>query len=298
MNPISAILVVKNNPPHICKAVESLQGFVKEIIIGDIGVDPLLKDHLKKLPLVRFIDKSNDTPYVELIREELKQEAREKYVLFLDPDETLTPNLKHELERHLLNYDFFSIPRKNIILGKWIRHSRWWPDYQVRLFKKDAVVWPTEIHKQPKTSGKECKVKPSEECAIIHFNYESIDEYLVKAMRYARSEAYGYVQRERSMSLSKTVTASVSEFISRFFAGEGYKDGMHGFILALFQMFYPLLVYFYYLERLKFKTEMNEGDLLHIPSDFFGTLYRESLFWKDKKDSLTIKEKIIEKFMR
>lgn len=298
MNPISAIIVAKDNPPHIIETIESIKDFVKEIIVADLGIDPDLKKKLSSYPMLQFNVKLKQVSYVELIREEMKQQAKEEWVLFLDPDEVLTRELKEELSENMQNCDYFSTPRKNIIFGKWIQHSRWWPDYQVRLFKKDAVVWPTEIHKQPKTSGKEYKVRPKEELAITHFNYESIDEYISKAMRYAKSEAYGYVQKKQSMTLSKTITTVISEFISRFFAGEGYKDGVHGFILAQFQMFYPLLVYFYYLELLKFKTEMTEKELLQSPSKFFGTLYQESLFWKNKKDSLTVKEKIIEKFMR
>lgn len=298
MNPISAIIVAKDNPPHILETVESIKDFVKEIIVADIGIDFVLKKKLSSYPSLRFIDIQKQISYVELIREELKQQAKEKWVLFLDPDEVLTKELKEELSKNMNSCDYFSTPRKNIIFGKWIQHSRWWPDYQVRLFKKDAVIWPTEIHKQPKVSGKEYKVKPKEELAITHFNYESIDEYIIKAMRYAKSEAYGYVQKKQSMTLSNTISTAVSEFISRFFAGEGYKDGVHGFILAIFQMFYSLLVYFYYLEHIKFKAEMTERELIQTPSNLFGTLYQESLFWKNKKDSLTVKEKIIEKFMR
>lgn len=298
MHPISAIIVAKDNPPHILETIESIKDFVKEIIVADLGINSELKKKLSTYPLLRCIDTSKPVPYVELIREELKQQAKEKWVLFLDPDEVLTKELKKELANNMQRCDYFSTPRKNIIFGKWIQYSRWWPDYQVRLFKKDAVVWPTEIHKQPKASGKEYKVEPKEELAITHFNYESIDEYITKAMRYAKSEAYGYVQKKQSITLSKAITTAVSEFISRFFAGEGYKDGVHGFILAIFQMFYSFLVYFYYLEHLKFNTEVTEKELLHVPPRFFGTLYQESLFWKNKKDSLTVKEKIIEKFMR
>ncbi|MBI4973517.1 glycosyltransferase family 2 protein [Candidatus Roizmanbacteria bacterium] len=298
MNPISAIIVAKENPPHIIETIESIRDFVSEIIIADIGIDSALKMKLSSYSSVRFLNIQKQIPYVELIREDLKLQAKEKWVLFLDPDEVLTKELKQELSENIQSCDYFSIPRKNIIFGRWIQHSRWWPDVQVRLFKKDAVVWPTEIHKQPKVSGKEYKIEPKVEFAITHYNYESIDEYITKAMRYAKSEAYGYVQKKQTMTLSKTVTAAVSEFISRFFAGEGYKDGVHGFILAIFQMFYSLLVYFYFLEHSKFKGEMTEKELLQTPAELFGTLYKESLFWKKKKDSLSLKEKIIEKFIR
>ena len=136
MHPISAIIVAKDSPPHIIETVESIKDFVKEIIVADLGINPELKKKLSSYTMLQFNIKSGQIPYVELIREELKQQVKEKWVLFLDPDEVLTNELKQELSKNMQNCDYFSIPRKNIIFGKWIRHSRWWPDYQVRLFKK------------------------------------------------------------------------------------------------------------------------------------------------------------------
>ncbi|MDO9028474.1 MAG: hypothetical protein Q7U68_06410 [Candidatus Roizmanbacteria bacterium] len=65
---ISAVIVVKNNPPHLSKVITSVEDLVKEIIIVDIGIDNVLKDELKKNEIIKIIEIKNDVPYVELIR--------------------------------------------------------------------------------------------------------------------------------------------------------------------------------------------------------------------------------------
>ena len=82
---------------------------------------------------------------------------------------------------------------------------------------------------------------------------------------------------------------SLNEFISRYFAAQGYKDGVQGFILAVLQLFYYFLVYFYYLEMKKFKTDEKVDE-----TEFFKTGLKEVLHWKKNK---TIKERLIKKLL-
>jgi len=298
MNPISAIIVVKDNPPHIIETIESIQNFVKEVVVVDIGIDLNLKKKLSSYSSLRFFDIPKRVQYVELIREELKQQAKEEWVLFLDPDEVLTHELKSELSNNLLKCDYFSIPRKNIIFGKWIQHSRWWPDYQVRLFKKKAVAWPKEIHKQPLSSGKEYKIAEIENLSIVHYNYESLDEYVSKAVRYAKSEASEKI-KESSYSLPQAIKNALSEFISRFFALDGYKDGMHGFVLAFLQMFYGFLVFFYWWEMKKYPNVETNKLTSEINTFFSGGLY-EAHYWMNYKEikKTGLKGKLLAKLLK
>lgn len=296
MHPITAILVVKDNPPHIMETLQSIDGFVSEILIVDIGIDLKLRETLSQYKPV-FIDIKTPVPYVELIREKVKGEAKQPYILFLDPDEIVPEALKKEWEQRLDKYDFIRTPRKNLIFGKWIRHSRWWPDYQIRLFRKEAVIWPTVIHAQPETKGEAYTINPLEELAILHHNYETIDEYFLKAIRYAKAESANLVALGNPPSLAVSMKKAVSEFISRFFADEGYKDGLHGFMLSFFQMVYPMLVYFYSQEQTGFKTPPSEKELIAESTGFFGKLFKESIYWKGKKDTTSIKNRIVEKLI-
>ena len=123
--------------------------------------------------------------------------------------------------------------------------------------------------------------------AITHYNYKNIDEYFSKFTRYAKAEAYN----SQHLTLNETIKKSVSEFISRYFANNGYKDGMHGFTLAIFQMFYPLLVYFYFWETKKY-IEKDEASLPIKSQQFFKQGFIEINHWLINKIK-SVKTKII-----
>ncbi|KKP86997.1 MAG: Lipopolysaccharide biosynthesis glycosyltransferase [Candidatus Roizmanbacteria bacterium GW2011_GWA2_35_8] len=289
MNKISAIIVVKDNPPYIFKTLDSIADFVSEIVIVDIGIDISLIEKLKKNKLVKLVKIQGPVPYVEKIREKTKELALYEHILFLDPDEVVQPELKKIILGNYLKYDYFKIPRKNLIFGRFIKHSRWWPDYQIRFFKKNSVKWPLIIHRQPKVTGQGYEIEPNEGLSLLHYNYQNLDEYLSKAQRYAKYEAKEFVTENQTISFSQTVRRSLNEFVSRYFASDGYKDGVEGFVLAFLQMFYYFLVYFYYLETKEFKS----GEKIK-EEEFFRIGLKESLHWKRKK---SIKDKLIKKLL-
>ena len=289
MKNISAVIVVKDSPIHLFKVISSVEDLVKEIIIVDIGIDSALKTSLINNKLIKIVEMKDEVPYVELIREKTKDFAKSDYVFFLDPDEIVPHGLKTIIREKLDAFDYFKIPRKNITFGRWIRHSRWWPDYQVRLFKKDKVIWPKIIHRQPKVAGNGYIIEPKEEFALLHHNYQNIDEYLSKFQRYAKYEAKEIFESKKDLTFSNAIARALNEFISRYFAGEGYKDGSQGLALAFLQMFYYLIVYFYYLEMKKFKVEGKINE-----EEFFRKGLKETLYWKKEK-SLT--ERIIQKIL-
>ncbi len=289
MEKISAVIVAKNYPPFLLKVIESVDDLVQTVTIVDIGISDSLTEKLKKNKKVKLIKIEEEVPYVELIREKTKDFAKTDYVFFLDPDEIVPPKLKTVIKSHLVSYDYFRIPRKNIILGRWIKYSRWWPDYQIRIFKKNKVVWPKIIHRQPRVTGHGFEVEPKEEFALIHHNYKNLDEYLEKARRYAKYEAKELFEEKRVYTFSDTIKKSLNEFISRYFAGQGFKDGVQGFVLAFLQMFYYFLVYFYFLEMKNFKAEGKINE-----EEFFRKGLKEVLFWKKKK---TLMDKLIKKVL-
>lgn len=289
MENVSVVIVAKDNPPHLFETLNSLKDFVSEIIIVDIGLKEDLRNKLKENSINQLIEHKNNVPYVEVIREKTKEYAKNDWVLFLDPDEVVTADLKELIKKEIKNCDYFKIPRKNIIFDKWIGHSRWWPDYQIRLFKKDKVVWPTQIHGQPQAAGRAFIVPAQEKYALIHYNYENLDEFFEKYIRYAKAEA------NPNPNLKETINKAVSEFISRYFANDGFKDGTHGFALAFMQMFYYFLVYFYSWEKRKY-SQTDEKALPLQAKLFFKQSLLETNYWLVKKKLASpvnrLKEKI------
>lgn len=282
MNNISAIIAAKQSPRYLFDVLDSISSLVSEIIILDIGLDKEYRTGLEKKGGLKLITIAKPVPYIELIREESKQYAHNEYILFLDPDEIISPALAELLTDIYTKHDYISIPRKNMIMQKWIKHSRWWPDRQVRLFKKDAVTWPTQIHQQPLTSGNGFIVEANEELAIIHQSYDSYDDYITKAIRYAKAEAQELVHEAAPYYLKTTIRRALSEFISRYFADDGYKDGMHGFVLSFTQMFYYFLVYFYYWEAKKY-PQVPVDDITRETRHFFSQGLYETNHWSVKR---------------
>src|SRR3989339_335895 len=112
---ISTIIIAKDNPQYLLESIDSVKKISGEIIIGNLGIDEKLLKKLKNNPLIKIININKSVPYVELIREEMKSYAKNDYVLFLDPDEVLPEALSSNLKLLYKKYDYFSIPRKNII---------------------------------------------------------------------------------------------------------------------------------------------------------------------------------------
>jgi (heptosyl)LPS beta-1,4-glucosyltransferase len=177
------------------------------------------------------------------------------------------------------------IPRKNIIFGMWIRHSRWWPDHQLRFFKKDSVVWPAVIHPIPQATGRGLTIPAMEELSIKHYNYENLDQYFEKSLRYARTEAKKAIMENKKITIGETFKKGLNEFVSRYFGGEGYKDGSHGFVLAVLQMFYYFLVYVFYWEEMKY-IDLDKETTVQEIQKFYADGLKDTNYWLINKKLL------------
>lgn len=239
---ISAVINTRNEEKNIADCLESLQ-FADEIIVVDMESADDTVNIAKK-----YTDKIYDhkmVGFVEPARNFAISKAVGDWVLILDADERIPKTLAKKLIEITQEEktDFVRIPRKNIIFGQWTEHSRWWPDYNIRFFKKGAVEWQNEIHSIPITTGIGINLDAEESLAIEHFHYNTIDEYFERALRYSTQQAKELQSSGYKFDVKDLIAKPISEFISRFFAGEGYKDGLHGLVLAFLQMFSIMLVY-------------------------------------------------------
>ena len=284
---ITTLIVAEGNCPDIHLTLGCAKEVSMEIVIVDIGVD---KEVRKKISTESpaIVWKEMEKPeYVELIRQLTFKLASCPWILLLDPDEYLSPGLvtfiKQTNEDQVNSY--FRFPRQNYIFGKWIAHSRWWPDYQIRLFKKDSINWPTTLHAQPTLIGNGYLVGAFEDeklemnaSAIVHHNYTNITQYLEKAIRYARVEAEGMSATDEQYTIVDACKKATAEFISRFFSDKGYKDGMHGLALALLQMFYSLLVYLFFWEKNGYPPAP-QVQIMRAIKQLFVTTSKEMYYW-------------------
>lgn len=283
---ISAVLAIKDEVDTYLKTLKSLVPYVDEIVVADIGMSDAMKKHVAAVAKTRIIAITQHVPYIELIRQKIINHAQYEWVLHVDPDEVVTKSLMKYLSKQMDHYDYFIIPRKNIILGAWMQHSRWWPDTQIRFFRKTHVNWSTTIHSQPTVRGHGHEVPIQEQYAIEHHNYQTYDQYISKTYRYAKAEAEGYMTRGETLTLMNALRKGVSEFVSRYFKDDGYLDGIHGFVMAFSQLLYYFQVYVYYWE-MNGRPAMDRRELETLPTQFFNHALQETLHWSRVKGIVT-----------
>lgn len=276
---ISVVInVVKEEIQVLPRCLASIGDLASEILIIDMtqpgsGVTKIAEKYKAKVIRHPFIS------YVEPVRNFGVSKASGDWILVLDPDEELSASLREKLGKIAENpgATYFGIPRKNIVFGKWLRYSRWWPDYNIRFFKKGSVAWDEVIHAIPKTSGKGADFLPEEKLAIIHHHYESVEQYLERMNRYTSAQAELKIVDGYQIHWSDLIRKPVSEFLSRFFAGEGYKDGIHGLALSGLQGFSEFIVYLKVWQKERFKEqEIDVHDLEAV----LGKEIKNVNYWK------------------
>lgn len=249
---ISVVINTLNEEKNIARALTSVK-WADEIVVCDMHSEDDTAEIAKKMGVKVILHKPKQ--YVELARNFNISQAANDWILILDPDEEISESLSKKLQE-IADTDassFVEIPRKNIIFGKWIENSMWRPDYNVRFFKKGTVVWEDKIHKPPKTKGEGLKLPADEKFAIIHHHYESISQFLSRVDRYTDVQAEELFKENYQFNWKDLISKPVSEFLGRYFANYGFKDGLHGLVLALLQAFSFFILYCKVWEKEKFK---------------------------------------------
>ncbi len=198
------------------------------------------------------------------------------WILNLDADEEIPKELSREIQSHMKSSpkeNGFWIKRKNIIFGKWVRNGLWWPDKQVRLFRRGKGKFPcVHIHEYIAVDGQVGELTEP----YTHYNYESVSQYLRTIDRASTSEALSLKDMNHQFVWYDALRFPLSDFLKIYFAQAGYKDGLHGLVLALFQAFYSFTVFAKYWEMHKFE----ERELtLSAATDELTRGAKETKYW-------------------
>ena len=244
MGKISAVINTRNAEKILPRAISSVKDFADEIVVVDAKSEDATQEVANRLG-AKVYEYEKPITYVEPARNFAISKAKNEWVLLLDADEEIPESLAKKLQKiaQKPQADYFRLPRKNIIFGKWIRHSRWWPDYNIRFFRKGTVVWSEIIHSVPETNGKGLDLPPRVAYALVHHNYQSIEQYIDRINNFTTEHAKLLAKEGYQFRWQDLVKKPAAEFLSRYYQGEGYKDGIHGLALAGLQAFSELTLY-------------------------------------------------------
>jgi hypothetical protein len=187
-------------------------------------------------------------PIVEPVRNLAISQCNGDWIMVVDADERVAPGLVPVLRDKAANGQAtaYAIPRKNYFHDVWVEHM-FWPDHQVRFFRKGAASWSGVIHEHPQITGQLEQLPPDPAAVLEHPGYAvDINKGFLKANHYAKQEVER-LQITNPALFPYLIRRPVSEFIGRYFGG-GWRHGMHGLILSLMLAQYQLLAVIYFWE--------------------------------------------------
>ncbi|MGB6838900.1 MAG: glycosyltransferase family 2 protein [Microgenomates group bacterium] len=239
-NKISTIIIAKNEEEKIGECLESLS-WADEVIVVDSGsTDKTVEIARKKKAKVIRYTKGGFSDW----RNKGAKEAKGDWLLYVDADERVTPLLRKEILTLIKNSpdkSLYAIPRRNIILGKEMKHGGWWPDYVKRLMKKSNFKkWEGELHENPVVDGKLGHLKEP----LTHLKHDNLGEMVEKTNEWSQIEARLLFDADHpKMTWWRFFRIMATELWHRLIKLKGFLDGTKGVIYAIYQMWSKFVTY-------------------------------------------------------
>ena len=164
------------------------------------------------------------------------------WVLFIDADEWLTPEIKEEIGRELSaspTADAFVARRRNYFMGREIRHGAWAKDREIRLYRRDKGRWEGGIHAKVHVDGQIKELRNH----YLHTPYSDISHQVRKLDHYSEIFAHDLAKAGRSFSLLSLITRPLFRFLRDYVLKRGFADGTPGLVIAASDMYYVFLKY-------------------------------------------------------
>jgi len=243
MNKLSSIIIAKNEEKNIGACIRSQIGLIDEIVVlVDESTTDKTEEIVKSFPdIIYKVVKWQG--YSETKKMALEMTTND-WVFWIDADEAMTAELGKELAKFKESaheFDAYSVPRKAYFLGKWIKHSGWYPGRVTRLFNKQVVNFSSnDVHeKLVVKEGRTGQLKYD----LDHYTDHTIEHYFRKFNKYTSLAALELSRKGKKATIADILLRPLNIFIKMYFIKLGLLDGLHGFILAVFSTLYVFTKY-------------------------------------------------------
>lgn len=235
--PLSVYMITFNNNATIGRALQSVSGWAEEVIVVDSHSTDGAIDTIQRYTdkLYQFDTKDQREKY-----QSAQNLCSNPWVLFIDADEWLTEEFKNEAAGIIsgdTRYSGFIAHRRNIYLGREIRHGGWYPDYEIRLYRKDRGSWQGGIHAKVHVDGKIGTLKSH----YMHTPYEDTAHQIRTIDRYAEAFAGDLYRSNRRFHLFNMIARPLYRFFRDYIFKMGFLDGIPGLIICASTMYYVFM---------------------------------------------------------
>jgi glycosyltransferase involved in cell wall biosynthesis len=242
---LSVVVLTKNEEKNISRCLDSVRGWANEIVVVDDESTDRTVDIAARYTdkiIIRKMDiegRHRNFAYAQ---------AKNLWILSLDADEVVTEELKEEIKgvlRRDIQYNGFTIPRRNFIGDYWVKYGGWYPSPQLKLFRKDKFRYE-EVGVHPRAFMDDpCGRLKSD---IIHYSYKDIADFLNKLNNQTTREAEKWLAQNKPMRLGRFIWRGIDRFIRTYIGKKGYRDGFIGFVVAFYASLYQFMSYLKYRE--------------------------------------------------
>lgn len=246
--PLSCAIITLNEEDNISRTLVALS-FIEDIVVIDSGSTDKTVEIAKSLGARVFYRKFVN--YADQKNFAIEQ-TKFDWVLAIDADEVVSDGLQTEISdlftQNQLQSVGYLIPRLTYYLGKWIRFGGYYPNYQIRLFKKTAGEFSGGlVHERVKLSGKPIKLKNP----LYHYSYKNISDHLQFIDRYSSLFAEEEFRKGKTSSVFWAFLKACFKGFYMYWIRLGILDGKQGFVLALLGFYYNFLKYLKLYEKSK-----------------------------------------------
>ncbi|MBI4479668.1 MAG: glycosyltransferase family 2 protein [Acidobacteria bacterium] len=227
---ISAVIITLNEERNMDRALASLAAVADEVIVVDSGSTDRTREIVERAG-ARFITHAWEGYAAQ--KNFAASQARHDWVLSLDADEALSPELTAELTRLKQSGPGdavgFTMPRLARFRGRWIRHSGWYPDPKLRLYDRRRGRWVGRyIHEHVEVNGPVRQLTAD----LHHFPGDSRQEQLRSVDHYTTLAAREALEDGERLILVKLLIFPAWKFVESYFLRRGFLDGLAGFDIA------------------------------------------------------------------
>lgn len=226
---LSVIIITKNEARHIADCLDSVN-FADEVIVVDSGSTDQTRGIAESKGAKVVL--TEDWPGFGRQKNRALDLAACEWVLSIDADERVTPELAMEIQQELRSprAQAYKIARLSNFGGRWIRHSGWWPDHVLRLFKRGTARFKdVAVHESVQTAAPVAILRGH----FLHYPYADLETFIAKINLYS-SEAAGIMHAKgRQTSVLGATCHALWTFVRIYLVRRGFLDGKEGFILAV-----------------------------------------------------------------
>ncbi len=247
---LSVCLAVYNEVNTIHYALDSAYGFADEVVIIDGGSDDGTIEKIKKYGDKIKLIQTDNPPIFHINKQKAIDAAKGEWILQLDADEAVSPELRKEIEDIMKAEDAepgstkngYWIPRANFFLGSFLKKGGQYPDYTMRFYKNGKAKLPCKsVHEQAEVEGGEAQTGYIKH-DLLHYADPTFERYLMRWNRYTTLDAMLLVKVWKKNQIEPDFFTFLNYFIVKpkwwffwtYFRHKGFMDGFPGFVFSLF----------------------------------------------------------------